>query len=296
MQRRRIVFVLSSDHSGSTWVGYVLGSHPASAFLGEYERAWRKEASVPCTLCAAKGLDECEVLHGAADVPVDQAFAWAFARTGRQVLVDNSKMIDWAARFIGADGGDAVRLIHVVKDPRNWLCSKRRRAAQPTADMIRLWHATNAQFQAFTLSAGCPSMTVFYDELAADPLGGFCRLFAFCGLTFDESALSYWNFPHHGFAANGASSAILADARLGPPPPHFATGDDGFYAAHDRQLFADLRWKRALGAEEIAAIAADRDVADLLADFGRRLTPDGLARLGPLAGVRRQARRLRQRV
>ena len=293
-QQRRVVFVLSSPLSGSTWVGYVLGSHSQSAFLGEFARAWHPELSVPCTLCAAKGLDGCEVLHGAERVPPEQAFAWAFVRTQKPVLVDNSKMLEWTERFLGGKEYD-IRLVHVVKDPRNWLASMQRRNLGDRAGLLRMWHDANAEIRAFAQRAGCPTMTVFYDELAANPVSGYRRLFAFCDLPFEASALEYWNVPHHGFAANGASSAMLADGRLGPPPSHFATGDDAFYAARTRRLFVDDRWKRDLGEADAAAVASDPLIAALLARFGRRLTAAGLASTSPLAGVKRLVQQVWQR-
>ena len=47
MAKRSVVFVVSSSHSGSTWTGYILGSHPQSAFLGEYHRGWNAEIVYP---------------------------------------------------------------------------------------------------------------------------------------------------------------------------------------------------------------------------------------------------------
>lgn len=295
MLARNVIFILSAAHSGSTWVGYVLGSHPASAFLGEYYRAWDKEASVPCTLCAAKGLDQCEVLYGAENVPGDLAFAWAFERTERQVLIDNSKQLAWTERFIADGRGYEVRLIHVIKDPRNWLLSTRRRIPSHCDELIGAWHDTNTQIRAFTKRVDCASLTVFYDELAADQASGFRRLFEFCGMRFDIASLSYWDFRHHGFAANGASSAILADKRLGDPPVHFATGDDAFYARHTRTMFVDCRWKKDLGDEDIYRISRDPRVTDLLAELGRHLTPDGLKATGLVAGIRMLSARIWRR-
>ncbi len=292
MLKRTVVFVLSSDHSGSTWAGYVLGSHSRAAFLGEYQRAWRPEARVACTLCAAKGLPDCEVLHGAEQVAVADAFAWAAGRTGRPVLVDNSKSVAWAERFLGGPYGHAIKLIHVVKDPRNWFASKRRRIAQPVAELLPLWLQTNAEMAALLARNPSAALTVFYDELAADPVAGFKPIFKFCGLDYEAAALQYWNVPHHGFAANGASSAMLANAALGPPPAHFRTADDAFYAAHMKTLFADTRWRQLVTPAEQAEIAADRRVTDFLAGYGRALGPLGLARTGGLAGLTRRLRGL----
>jgi len=289
MRNRRVVFVLSAPHSGSTWVGYVLGSHSASAFLGEFERGWREEAKVPCTLCATRGLPECEVLGGIDSVAPDQAYEWAFDRVNKPVLIDISKLCAWSQRHMQGDHTFQPVLIHLIRDPRSWMASMLRRDIQPVDAFMRLWCETNTQIHAFVQHSGCRSATVFYDELAADPVREFRRLFAVCGLPFERSALEYWHAEHHGFAANGASSAIFAGHRLGPPPPHFRTADDAFYATHDRTMFVDRRWLHDLGAGDIARISADPEIGTLLAKFGRRLTPDGIVATGSVHGIRRLA-------
>ncbi len=284
------MFILSAPHSGSTWLGYVLGSHKASAFLGEYERGWQPHMSVPCTLCAANGLPHCAVLGRLDDVPVAEAFAWAFGRLpSATVLVDNSKRRAWAAKFLGGANDIDVALIHLIKDPRSWLASVQRRHPGTVGDQIGDWYTKNAAIRDFVAAANCPAVRVVYDELAQDQEAGFRRLFRFLGLRFDPAALQYWKRTHHGFAANGASLPILAHAD-GPPPAHFRTGDDDFYAAHTATQFVDRRWQQQLSAADLAVVAGDERVAAMMAHFDRRLTPDGLAkrrsRLYPPAWLR----------
>jgi hypothetical protein len=277
MKKKVAVFVLSSERSGSTWVGYVLGSHKNSAFLGEYFRGWNKDLSVPCTVCAANGLAECEVLHGIEDVPLQQAFTFAFERTGKQMLVDISKSPSWAGEFAGKSDAFDVRLIHLVRDPRGWAASERRRAPQVAAmDLIKIWLETNSGIQDFARNTNCECYTVFYDDLASNPSSYFDKLFDYCGLQFDPESLKYWNFTHHGFAANGASSSILSDDAAKKKVPHFLTQDDAFYAANNKKFFHDNRWKNELSPEEAEDILNDPETRNLLRSVGKKMTGDGL--------------------
>ena len=127
---RTAVFILSSPHSGSTWTGYVLGSNPESAFVGEYHRAWKDALRVPCTLCAARGLESCEVLGDIEKEPAERAFDLAFARTGKRVVVDASKDVEWIRLFKANDGVD-IRIVHLVRDPRGFFASVKRRPSRP---------------------------------------------------------------------------------------------------------------------------------------------------------------------
>lgn len=280
--RKVVVFVLSAERSGSTWVGYVLASHQDSAFLGEYFRGWDEELKVPCTICAAKGLAECEVLHGIEQVPAEQAFAWAFERTGKPVLIDVSKNLDWAARFTGGSDAYDVRLVHLIRDPRAWFASQWRRKPQCSAsDLIAQWRDSNTKIQRFIEGTGLPHHVAFYDELATTPQTHFRDLFAFCGLEYDKSALEYWNFTHHGFAANGATSLILPIEVATQSVPHFLTQDDTFYREHSRKSFHDDRWKQEMSPDLAGQISADAGVTDVLISVGKELTDTGIVDVRP---------------
>jgi hypothetical protein len=273
--RSSAVFILSSAHSGSTWIGYVLGSGPESAFLGEYSRAWDDKMRVPCTLCACRGSDVCEVLDGIELRPAEEAFALAAARTKRRVLVDNSKQIGWTRKFLDSGRLD-VRVIHVVKDPRSWFASVRRRHGWPIGDAMAIWCRENREIGSLVRATGESGLTVCYDLLASRPRRHFSRLFGFCGLQYSDAALQYWTVEHHGFAANGASDALIRSAASNAVPGHFATGDDMFYQRNSRRLFRDDRWRTELTPEEAAAIRRHPEVRALLSRLGFRMTRSGM--------------------
>jgi hypothetical protein len=269
------VFILSSPQSGSTWTGYVLGSGPESAFLGEYHRAWKEAIRVPCTLCAARGLPSCEILHNVETEPAGRAFDLAFARTGKRVIVDTSKDIEWVDLFRGHDDLD-IRIVHLVRDPRGIFASVKRRAPTDPVALVAQWLRENEEFRGFIAASGLPRVTASYDLLAQSPENEFPRLFEFCDMKFTRKSLSYWNFEHHGFAANGASDAILRRKGYCHVPKHFATGDAAFYNRNSQTLFHDQRWREALTPTESAAIENSAEVQELLKSLGFALAEKGI--------------------
>jgi hypothetical protein len=155
----------------------------------------------------------------------------------------------------------------------------RRRHGWTVADGMQYWCKQNLDFQAFAAAAAGRGITVCYDLLASAPRRRFKRLFGFCGLSFSDAALRYWNVEHHGFAANGASDAMIKQAGLSSVPSHFATADDRFYEQNSKRLFHDDRWRTELTSDEDEAIRQDPSVRDLLASLGYRLTRSGIAPL-----------------
>ena len=274
-----VVFILSSDRSGSTWLGYVLGSTPNASFLGEFRRAWDEELRQPCAWCTANGRDACEVLANVELYPAERAFEVAFSRTRKQVLVDSSKRTAWAEKFVAPNSHFKVHFIHLIRDPRGWYASENRRHPRGLTEMMGEWVLENLHIRNFLELSNVPSTTVFYEDLAKAPVPTFQRLCHEIGCPFDPSALHYWEKPHHSFAANGASSPLLRNAPDVSRLSSFISGDDHFYETNDRNLFFDQRWKEQLSQADALAISEDYRVAAFLNLYDRVLTADSLHHL-----------------
>jgi hypothetical protein len=274
-----VVFILSSDRSGSTWVGYVLGSTPNASFLGEFHRAWDERLRQPCTWCSANGRQACDVLAGVGQYPASQAFEIALSRTGRQVLIDSSKRTAWAEGFLAPNSHFKAHLIHLIRDPRGWYASEHKRRPGSRSEMIGEWVRENLHIRDFLQLNDVPSTTVFYEDLAGSPMSAFQQLCDDIGCSFEPAALRYWENAHHGFAANGASSPLLSTAPNISKLSHYVSGDDSFYESNGRKSFVDRRWREQLSEADALAIAEDSQVAAFLNLYDRVLTSETLHHL-----------------
>jgi hypothetical protein len=279
-KRNTIIFILSARRSGSTWVGYVLGAARNCAFLGEYYRAWNEFLRQPCSWCTARGINPCPVLDGAENVPVDKAFQFAFSRTDAHTLVDSSKVLDWIERFTGIASEFDVKAIHVLRDPRGFCESERRRSPLPLDALASLWVEENAAIRQFLERRSIQSVSVFYDDLALRPEIEFKNLYRQLGMDFDPAYLRYWEKPQHGFAANGASSPLLFDCTNTENFEQFITGDDSFYRTNQKKPFYDTRWQQKLSPEEIDQIRNRTEITDILRQYSRGLSDTGLKQIG----------------
>ena len=272
------VFIHSAPHSGSTWLGYVLGSGPETAFVGELYRAWSDTDRVPCTICAARGLHQCALLGGIENVDPKNAFAFISSRNYRRIIVENSKRLDWTERFVGHPSY-TNKIIHLVQDPRNVWASVRRRGGTDLDGFLASWSNVNQEIAEFSRIHHVPTKTVVYDVVAAQPELEMQNLFDFIGARFERSVMQYWKVEHHGYAANGASSQVISHHQLASPPPHYATGDDQFYKGVLGNIFLDQRWIMELPASEKAAIVTNVEAQKILEAQGYCIHENGIDRL-----------------
>ena len=272
-RNQTVIFILSSPHSGSTWAGYVLGSHPQCDFVGEYYRCWQPQIRKPCPLCSSRGRNECAVLHGIDKVPDKDAFKFAFERFDKRVLVDNSKVLEWINRFSKKPQPFDVKAVHILRDPRGYYYSHRRRLdARAWPTILPAWLKLNIGIRDFLKRRKVEHSVVFYDDLAVKPEEAFRSLFAAMDLSAESPVTAYQNREHHAFAANGASYKLLRDSNV----PFLVTGDDRFYSKQTEDYFHDQRWCSALTPEEKSSIQGNASVARFLKDYGKRMETNGL--------------------
>jgi hypothetical protein len=260
-----VVFILSANRSGSTWLNLVLGSHSWAANVGELYRPFLFPSHVVCRLCEANGLARCTVLGGLEDVPAERAYHFAAERFGRGCVVDASKRLDWCARFVGRDDMSA-RLVHLVRHPAGYVASERiRRPHEPPGALFDEWRRINQEIEAFAARSGRPHVTVAYDDLADAPHDELPPLCRFAGGRFEPAALEYWRVEHHGLGANGAASLYLE----GRKQRNWERSEDGFYARlKDEPQRSDTRWAERVDADECDRMLGDPYVARLRERIG----------------------------
>jgi hypothetical protein len=164
---RTVVFILSETRSGSTWLSYVLGSHRNVAQLGEYHRPFEVPRQGACELCEARGRSECEILHGIENVPKEYAHDFAFERFRKPILCDASKFLEWMASFLDQRRYQ-VKAIHLMRDPRAWFASERRRSPLSAEGAVQRWADANNRISDFVALRQIPCCSVFYDDLGAE--------------------------------------------------------------------------------------------------------------------------------
>lgn len=283
MRQSQVVYVVSSAFSGSTWLSFVLGSHPRAATLGEHWRRFRGERDSECRTCQHKGLAQCEILHGITAVPLLEAYAMPlrrYASQGVDTLVANSKQLDWLEELLASGACDSlsVRIIHLIRDPRGWIASWMGRSPQcEVAHLLTHWKQAVIDQQTRLAVLGLPVLRVSYDLACLDSERILENLSAFVGIRYGLGSLRYWERVHHAMAGNGAAISVVPGAKG-------ASWDRDYYLARLGQVFHDDRWRRRLDPAQASLVAGDPEAARLMREFGA-----GFELIDELAAVREAA-------
>jgi hypothetical protein len=231
------------------------------------------------------------VIRGITPENISQAYEIIFSNfddPNLNMLVDNSKKVYWAERFVHSTPYE-MKYIHLIRDPRalvrRWMVTyntlrkrmkvraKLAKAAPPKswsmlmAPSLRVylfkWLHQNKQISDFISRYGLDALTVTYHDLAKHSEKSVIRICEWLGLEYEPSQLQYWNFPHHGTQKPTYEWIKKQKTR------HF-----------------DARWKTFLEDRQQHDILADPKVSAYLRELGVVAEEDGLTQ-SPLtaAGV-----------
>lgn len=218
-----VVYIVGARNCGSTMLDALLGAAPGARSLGEVGGFQRYEPDRPCACqqpqpCAActSALATIETTGSfaayreRANAPLkERRFFWALwrtpgrrayardadsifdavaATTGSRVLIDSSKNTSRAAA-LAEDSRHDIRVLHLIRDGRGVLRSRRKRAevdGRPYRENASLaeWLGKNLMIS-WLLARRLPAdrfLLARYEDLLADPGKELTRIGAFAGL------------------------------------------------------------------------------------------------------------------
>ena len=265
----QVIFITSESRSGSTFLSYMLGTNPRSAHLGEFFRPYKRSAKTSCRLCEAKGLDQCEIMGDLSTIPALGAHQHAldcFKKHGVHTLIDCSKDLDWIEETVAENKNNInFKIIHLVRDPRGWIASERRRIKTMTIQTgIERWknHFRSTSERIKKIEAD--SMKITYEEILLRKKIALEKLSKFIGFPQNANQYQYWSKEHHGFGGNGAAYNNLS--RISENICN--TGDYLYYKQNRKKTFYDSRWKTESDSNALNQITSDKSIQDIMIECG----------------------------
>ncbi|MGH3600261.1 MAG: sulfotransferase family protein [Pseudonocardiaceae bacterium] len=255
-----VVFIGAAWFSGSTLLGVMLGAHPSIFYAGEAKKtAFFSDPDVVlkkrvCRLCGPG----CAVWGDLRLEPGEDMYEVLSRRTQRPIVFDSSKGIGWIKHHAAALR-DVVplRLIVLTRDGRAVVNSRLRKKTQYSAHQhAAAWVGQMRDTEELALHWPGPVHRVRYEELTSQPEPTLRALTDFLGVPFDPAMLDPWNSEQHPLGSNAGPLLMLLRERARSPIPGVINPDDKTrerYDTHPRGTVLDLRWKRELSADDLAA-------------------------------------------
>ena len=241
----RLVFVVGSPRSGTTFVGESLGAQPGFVDLGEVQ-PWK--ALIP----ALAGAPEAEAAERLRRV-LERVRRLAFVRRLRAV-----EQTPETSFVLGAalHAYPLARAVHVVRDGRDVVCSLLERgwlsAGRGGGDDAGLAYGPHPRFWVEPERAG-----EFAAASDATRAAWAWRRYVTAARSQPERTIE---LRYEELAADPAAAAASVAGRLGSDPEPLARA---FAGVHDRSIG---RWTRDLTAEQVADV--EREAGALLAELG----------------------------
>lgn len=241
---KKLVYIASMEHSGSTLLSLILSGHKKVASFGEVVKIIKEGKSNLSNLknrtcmCQEK-VSNCiywkEVLEdgrfiGASDIAASyRAILDAFAATFGEdtFFVDSSKILEPLAALKEIENLE-IKVIFIIKDVRAFIVSQRsnvKRKSEPGTKLPSImstakhWYKQNGAIIKYLKQNGLDFFSVSYEELCLYPDKIVPKLFDYLGLEYEDSLLQLKPMQEHHIFGNRMrkqpekNKAILYDNR-----------------------------------------------------------------------------------
>jgi len=275
MTKTKVIFIMSTDHSGSTLLDLILGCHPDVFSLGEL--AWLNyEMTGTCGICHGT----CEYWHEKASQRVLRRYFLGgrkirktirklsrFHRSiysylaewfGYSTFVDSSKQPQWIRsqlEYTRHWKGMTPYLVYLTRDGRAVINSYLRKYPERGVERVTdQWKkrigASNDLYEQFD---GIKSK-IAYEAIASQPDAAIRKLCQFLDISYIPDMLNYWNHDHHIVTGNAGTRSLIKQRKERGEGPVVKPGKwhGDYYDKMGQTIKLDLRWKRELELKHLA--------------------------------------------
>ncbi len=240
------VFIGGAGHSGSTLLGFLLGSRDdafyageasKTRFLGDVAKPARKRT---CKLCGPA----CPIWSTFRPAAHPDLHEQLSRHVERPLIIDSAKGLDWLPRGLAdvARGGGRAVLLFLTRDGRAVINSRVRKYPDrdPRAEIARWVRSIEGTAAVFEAHRG-PKLRVRYEHLATAPEATLREICGVVGIDYRPSMLDFRAHTHHVLGGNNGTQFQVARAQ-GLPVEGPPSRSRSYYAEHPPRIQLDLRW------------------------------------------------------
>lgn len=287
--QKRVIFIMSEAHSGSTLLDLLLGSHSQAMSMGELVKLKRQSQSLanehsrPCLVCD----ETCPYWNDKADLdairrryahqPLLARIRSAYIRYRRSIyhdlfewfdfpiIVDSSKNVPWIKyQLRHAHQWRDVKpyLLYLVRDARAVVNSLNRKFPEKGIHKhAQEWRDKTLAMNAYYEMSAIAKFKVRYEILASEPEATMTEICRWLGMPFELEMLEYWRHDHHIVGGNTGTRSLIhryqqrfAEQAEDVAPSIVHERHQGYYQRVGEAIFLDLRWQGELSEEQVRQI------------------------------------------
>ncbi|MBK8169252.1 MAG: hypothetical protein IPK60_02770 [Sandaracinaceae bacterium] len=274
---KKLVCVMSTNYSGSTVLGAILGNHSKAVFLGEPalivrrrpDGDWRHHRF--CAVCSAAGTQHTCPVWGDASVAAirkdpDRVYQIAAEQLrDATTFIDASKDMDWLrASATRVEDAVCVHLVRPVEAHVASVLTRRKRQSHAIEVLAARWAAGNLEIERTCATLRMPYKLVRYGDFVSNPANSLAELAPLTGLNPEPNQHEFWHKPTH-FVKSNPGVLTHYDRELVAREPGL---NRDLYEQNHRRLFVDEKWREMLTAQQIARLYASPQVHEVSERFG----------------------------
>ncbi len=287
--KKKVAFIISSGHSGSSLLSLILGSHPRCFSAGELKglpNRYRKQVFIDCVnrnsefwentfnqgglKKLATGLSGTRI-HSFIPLKLESRirdalnkedayvnpYSYIFSKLNVDVIVDSSKAITWCEKRLRSSEFRHNRveacIIHLVRDGRAVVNSYLRK--YPHRDIEKMsdeWRRKQIDRNEFCKSFPAGNhIEIQYEALASRPQETVAEICHFLDIEFRPEMLKYWLHSHHDISGNEGAYSLIDKYKSIEKERSMDSEKKKYYDAADLAIKLDLRWRREMKPEYI---------------------------------------------
>jgi len=195
--------ICGTSFCGSTLVGFVLGSLPGVATIGEDHAIIRGKIDHR-TACSTCPPGTCPIWTPAECVAHDYATGWERfgSRVGVRTVVASDKVPSLYRPYLEARPGRDFRPLVLYKSPGAFAASDAKHGGFTLMESLGRWVRVYERLFKLCVEFGLNPVGVDFLAFTKHPQAQLARICGRLGLQFDAAALDYWEHEHHQVRGN----------------------------------------------------------------------------------------------
>ena len=287
--QKKVIFIMSAGHSGSSLLSLILGSHSEGFSAGELcnlPNRYRQQKPIDCVNMTSdfwentfgkEGLYQLSNVLGNTRLnkyiplkiekkvreifnrdEIFNAYSFMFSKLdNKNFIIDASKVYTWVEKKIEAKEFISQRIeaymIYLVRDGRAVANSYLRKYPHWEVEKYsREWvEKTKRRNDYFEKFNPDRRIKVAYEKLASNPHQTIEEICNFFNINFEPSMIDYWKYDHHDISGNNGTYSLIHRYKGQEIENRVKQVNGDYYKNVDISIKLDLRWQKELSPEKL---------------------------------------------